>query len=229
MGRISMSLRKMYEDAHEKTSGKHFHHFHRRSYSVPSLKILNQVHEEEHVLGESPQRSISRNSKIKHPKPLHHTIPQYLATVRNSRLALRSEDEDYDSDEEDRRNGVPIIVTENRGCKFSSAMVTSVSRKIEEKQEEKCRLQKLLVEPKSKYLEARAWYFENRGMDWNVRMWSHFIELEDEFFKITDQIYNLECEITNLETRLSSFVDCKRLSPTGHWDIEEDGTRTFRI
>ncbi|KAI1451846.1 hypothetical protein F4805DRAFT_70736 [Annulohypoxylon moriforme] len=209
--RNSISLKKMYKGTQEQTSS-----FHRRCHSVPPLNILSRVREEGHVLGESLHRHISRNS---------HAIPRYLATFRDSLLPSQSEDEDYDSDEEDRINGVPIIVTGNQGCKFSPTMITNVEREIKEKLERKRQLQKLLAMPEARYLEARTRYFQNRGMDWDTQMWSYLLTTEDEYFEITSQIYGLEYEITNLEAKLSSFIDHKRLLPTSQWNIES-GTRT---
>ncbi|KAI1209324.1 uncharacterized protein F4807DRAFT_467877 [Annulohypoxylon truncatum] len=211
----------MDKNTHEKTSGK----LRRRCHSLPSLKILSKVREESHILGENIHRSISRSSKVKH---LPSTLPQYLATVRGSRLVSQPEDEDYDSDEEDRKNGVPIIVTENRGCKFNPTMTTNVSREIREKLEKKRKLQELQAIAEPRYLQARARYFERRGLDWDIQVWSNFFRLEDNYFKITDKIYNIECEITNLEAKLSSFTTNHIFNrKTGHWNIEGNGTRTW--
>ncbi|KAI1089412.1 hypothetical protein F5B19DRAFT_467428 [Rostrohypoxylon terebratum] len=212
---LTMTFGDMYEESERRDR--------RRCRSVSS-SIPSRVREKRHSLGESFHRNISQTSRIKH---LPSKIPQYLATVISPRLVPRSE-EGYDSDEEDRKNGVPIIVTGNKGYKVSSTTIRNARLQLEEKFEQKSQLQRLLAIPESRYLEARLRFFKNHGMDWDAEMWSYFITLEDEYFQINDQIFEAECEIDNLETKLSSLEN-RNLLPSGHWNIERDGTRTWII
>lgn len=195
----------------------------RRCRSV-SLSMSTMFREKRHTIGENFHRGISQSSKTKH---FPSKIPQYLATVISPRLVSQF-DEEYDSDEEDRENGVPIIVTGNNGCEVSPTMIKNVRCELEEKLEKKGQLRRLLVIPEPRYLKARAQFFQKHGMDWDAQMWSYFIAIEDEYFKINDQLYRAECEIDNLETKLSSLED-RNVLPSGHWNIETDGTRTWVI
>ncbi|KAI1100816.1 hypothetical protein F4804DRAFT_335855 [Jackrogersella minutella] len=208
-------------DAQEQVSGKQFQ---RRSNSVPTRKTRSWAPVEEYSSNKKPQRSVTLNSKVKN---IPSVIAQCVASIRGSQLISNPEDEDYDSDEEDRRNGVPIIVLKNPGCKITPAMTTNVRREIQAKREEKYQLQKKIAIPKQRYFEARGYYFENRGRDWTARMWSYFTGIEDYYFKMADKIYDLECEIGQLETKLASFLDHDRLPSVGRWVVNPNGTRIW--
>ncbi|OTA68706.1 hypothetical protein K449DRAFT_429585 [Hypoxylon sp. EC38] len=191
----------------------------RRAQSLPPPNKQNAPR----VKGESekPQRSLSLKLRVMR---LPLIIPRHIA--RNAQLDIETWDEDYDSDEEDRRNGVPIIVVEDRGCELTSKMKTDVAQKIEQRLEKICSLQKQFRILRFIYLTVREFLFKSRGPDWDECMWSRFNTLEDEYCEEKDEIYELECEITHLETILGNLTNAQLLSRNG-WAIKGNGKRSW--
>ncbi|KAI1413096.1 hypothetical protein F5Y13DRAFT_198847 [Hypoxylon sp. FL1857] len=208
---ISLLQREVYGDPQEPTFKAP-----RRAFSLPPLKKQSATPGEEDV-PEKPHRSISLKSAVKR---LPLIIPE---RVRDVQLGEGISDEDYDSDEEDRRNGVPITVGENRGGALTSEMKADVLQKIVEKQQKLCQLQCQLIIPRHRYLLARECLFESLGLNWHTHIWSYFNALEDEYYEKRAEVDKLECEISHLETILASFTGV-HLSRSS-WDIKDDGNR----
>ncbi|KAI1135934.1 hypothetical protein F5Y05DRAFT_118874 [Hypoxylon sp. FL0543] len=213
---ISLLQREVYGDHRERAFRPP-----RRTQSLPPLKAQSWAPEYSSV--KQPRRSLSLQVEVK-GQPL--VIPQCVAARGELQLGIEIEGEEYDSDEEDRRNGVPITVTENRGCELTSDMKEYVSRKIDEKLEEKRQLQEQLAISSQMYLTSREWLFESHGVDWDARTWLGFIALEDEYYEKTDEIYTLDCEIGHLETILANFTGVGQL-PRGSWNVRTNGHRAW--
>ncbi|KAI0829547.1 hypothetical protein F5Y06DRAFT_302066 [Hypoxylon sp. FL0890] len=192
-----------------------------RSQSLPPLRSQSWASEDASF--RPPQRSQSLKAKVKR---LPLIIPQYVTALGEVQLGIGL-DEDYDSDEEDRRNGVPITVSENRGRELTLEMMEDVFQRIEEKLEKKRELHKQLTIPKQGYLTTREWLFESRGVGWDAWIWLHFNILEDEYYERIDEIHKLECEIGHLETMLANFTDAQELDQNG-WNVRGAGHRTWR-
>ncbi|KAL7620564.1 hypothetical protein AAE478_009559 [Parahypoxylon ruwenzoriense] len=215
MAQVSTSRRESYGDSQERVFERRDR---RRSQSVSSLGRRSWAPERE--FGEILQRSASLISKAKR---LPQVIPQCIQAIDSHRLYKPGEDEDYDSDEEDRRNGVPITVSENRGCELTPSLKAYIFLEKAKRLDEKHRLKKLLSVQGSKYFSARKSYFECHGQNWNVSTWESFLVLEDIYFEMVDKLRDLDFEIEHFNTALISFGDHY---VSGSW-IREDGLLTW--
>ncbi|KAI1404370.1 hypothetical protein F4819DRAFT_483765 [Hypoxylon fuscum] len=191
----------IYEGAQERQ-------FQKRSRSVSSFKRQCWVEEYEHVLGQTPQRSVSLKSKVKNLPRVLHCVPVH-------------KDDDYDSDLEDLENGVPIFYSENQGCPFSPSMKEETSQKVEEKLKEKRHHLGELSITKKRYFTACEWYTEQKGLDWDACIWRFFLTLEDSYMDLADEVHNLTSEINDLEAMLASFGG---RPSTALLTVEGDGT-----
>lgn len=185
------------------TRGKVFQNqSHRRSRSLPTLKSDIWISEQKYVAGEEPQRNCSIKSKV---KQLPDAIRQVPCVG----------DIDYDSDEEDRRNGVPITFSERRGCPLSPSLIEKVSQNLQESLEEKRCLVELLSVTKRRYFKVCNWFSDGPGFHWNASTRHYVFALEDRYYQLTSEKHQLDSEISHLETMLISFGSHKGISKSG--------------
>ncbi|KAI5855121.1 hypothetical protein GGS23DRAFT_589910 [Durotheca rogersii] len=192
----------------------------RRSRSVP---LSRESWAPEREYGEILQRSVSLMSRARR-RP-HSIVSECTSPDGRDKRREQPAYEESESDEEDRRNGVPITISQNRGCELTPCLRAYISRERDRKLADKRQIQKQLSSQKSKYDWARQCYFETRGQNWDADTWAAFIALEDAYFETVDKLNSLEFEIDQFSTALLSFKDHGRISG---WS-REDGVLVRRL
>ncbi|KAI1371851.1 hypothetical protein F4677DRAFT_283144 [Hypoxylon crocopeplum] len=183
----------------------------RQSRFVPALQTEDWIPEQERVLCEKSQRSISQNVEFTR---VRRVLPPSPPTS----------DETYDSDVEDWRNEDSVTVIQDRGCEFNQSMNEKVYQKTRQKMEEKQYLEDQLHRGKRRYFTARGLFSRRGGSGWDSRIWENFVRIEDEYFEVIDEIHNVEREIANLEAMLASFRDYECMPSTSYSCRENGGT-----
>lgn len=202
---------------HELLSGMASRH---RSKSLPALRKRIKAFGEEHGCDKRRRSCTLLKNKVKR-------LPEIIFARCNCRNARN---EDYDSDEEDRRNGVPTVHTQRRGGQFTSDMKTIVAERHEELIARKCELQRDLYTAKQRYLDARDPFINTSNARWDAKKCFKYRELEDNYVDLTRKYFKLEDDINELQAMLLSFGESVSVPvpvrKIGNWDMN---TRRSRI
>lgn len=165
----------------------------KRARSLPPPRRPSLVWEQEHEVERKSQHDCPIRDAVKQvPMDMLHEVP-------------RSRDEDYDSDEEDRRNGVPIIVLERTGCPLNPSLIEKVTHNLDEALEEKDILIKLLSITNRRYVKVCSWFSQAEGYQWNQATKHYAMKLEDRYFQLMEEKHQLDSEISHIRTMLMSF------------------------
>ncbi|KAI0845430.1 hypothetical protein F5Y00DRAFT_265526 [Daldinia vernicosa] len=193
-----------------------------RSKSLPALRRRIKAFEEEHGCDKRHRSYTVLKDKVKR-------LPELIIARYNGKSAKT---DDYDSDEEDRRNGVPTIHTQGRGGQFNPDMKTIVAERHGELIDRKCELQRELHAAKQRYLDARDWFVNTSNPQWDAKKCFAYRELEDNYVDLTRKYFELEDDINELQAMLLSFGESVSVpapvpvQKSGHWDMN---TRRSRI
>ncbi|KAI2616168.1 hypothetical protein GGS26DRAFT_603926 [Hypomontagnella submonticulosa] len=218
MNRIESLQKEVYGDWDNRNSAPAA--YPQRSRSLPAIKGQTWVAKEaEYVPGKKPQRSRSVF------EPIPEIVPYCVAAIESIQRDYGA-DEDYDSDEEDRRNGVPVVVLEDRGREYNPLMKAKASHMIKKKLEEKHQLEERALPAKRRYLAACRWLSVTRGRDWDARMWSFFTNLERTHDDLANKIDELEFDLNELEAILLSF-EISHASSNESPQINDTGGRSW--
>ncbi|XXH02940.1 hypothetical protein Hte_009330 [Hypoxylon texense] len=182
-----------------------------RSRSLPTLRSEIWTSEENFVAGGERQRRCSIRSKVRRLPDAIRQVPCVG-------------DIDYDSDEEDRRNGVPITFSERRGCALDPSLIEKISQNLEESLEEKRCLMELLSVTKRRYLKVCNWFSDGPGFHWNASTRHYAFALEDRYYQLTNEKNQLDSEISHLETMLISFESHSYLPKGSTTQYNSNGT-----
>ncbi|KAI0975099.1 hypothetical protein F4678DRAFT_317439 [Xylaria arbuscula] len=113
----------------------------------------------------------------------------------------------YDSDAEDRRNGVPITYHDSQLIPFEASMKSAVEDQFKLLQRQADDLSTTFEEWKVRYGEFRRRYSENSGLDWSVADWDTFLEFEDAYFAFQSELFTVEDQMANMNAQLYLFFD----------------------
>ncbi|KAI1314128.1 hypothetical protein F5Y03DRAFT_4075 [Xylaria venustula] len=113
----------------------------------------------------------------------------------------------YDSDEEDRRNGVPTTYHDSQLIPFEASMKSLIEDQFKLLQRQADDLSATFEEWKVRYGEFRRRYSENFGLDWSVSAWNTFLEFEDAYFAFQSQLFAVEDQMANMHAQLYLFFD----------------------
>ncbi|KAI1760783.1 hypothetical protein GGR53DRAFT_525705 [Hypoxylon sp. FL1150] len=170
--------------------------FHRklqkRASSLPSSRRPSNGWEREHEAENKPQRDCPVRGVVKQIPDVFREVP-FFGDLEN------------DSDEEDRKNGVPIIFSEPRGCPLSPRLIEKVSQNLEEALEEKDSLIELLSITKRRYFKVFNWSSDAEGYHGDRATKQYALKLEDRYLQLIEEKHQLESEISHLRTMLMSF------------------------
>ncbi|KAI1502457.1 hypothetical protein F5X99DRAFT_407951 [Biscogniauxia marginata] len=212
-------------------------HIEKRSTSMPMLRRQNWIpREKSYVPGEKPSRSVSLRHKM---KKFRHCPRAAAARERyDAHFCVGLEDDSdvddnddngdgYDSDEEDRRNGVPVTVTNNAGF----ALVEDIEHEVQDRMQQahylRGELKKDWTRQRRKYAPFREQYAAawSRGgvVDWTAGRWLDFLEVEDKVYRLRDEMTFLERRVQDLFAQRISFGDHDLLrSAGGRWSRQGD-------
>ncbi|KAI1652761.1 hypothetical protein F4813DRAFT_400838 [Daldinia decipiens] len=228
MNQISTLQREIYgvhEMISERTSRQ-------RSESLPSLRRRVKALEEEHGYDRRRSSCTFLKDKVKR-------LPELIIARCHYRSA---KNEDYDSDEEDERNGVPTVHTQHRGGQFTSDMRTVVAERHEELIDRKCELQGELYAAKQRYLDARDWFINtSSNSQLDAKKCFRYRELEEKYVGLTRKYFKLEDDINELQAMLLSFGESASAPVTvpvtvpapvqksGQWDMNMRRSRIWTL
>ncbi|KAI1342737.1 hypothetical protein F5Y15DRAFT_412421 [Xylariaceae sp. FL0016] len=185
-----------------------------RAQSMPMLRRTS-VPEKSYVL-DFPSRSTS----VKTSKPLL-TTKKAQSNLKSAFKAIKEEvfndDEDYDSDEEDRRNGVPTTISEASTQKPQRKLVEEAQANIDRLKALRKELKKDYAQIGITYQRYRNRFALRRGMDWNAARWEKFLLVEGIYFDLQKRILMVEDEIQNLIAQSLCLRDHAQPSRRGRW------------
>ncbi|KAI0544780.1 hypothetical protein F4679DRAFT_589129 [Xylaria curta] len=184
----------------------------KRHNSPPSpRREVSTSCEKPHAPGETPTRSVSL--------PLDSS-PEPTTQGTNTPTPLQ---DDYDSDEEDRRNGVPIRYSDGECHPFKESMKHEAETELQRLKKHHKELSAALDEWKGPYEEGRRLYFETRGLGWTEQQWNQFLSTEDSYFDIRDKLFAVEDKMGHNTAQMHLFKEpVDRSLNSGVWLREED-------
>ncbi|KAH9892176.1 hypothetical protein F4778DRAFT_328167 [Xylariomycetidae sp. FL2044] len=209
-----------------------------RTNSLPALQRKSWVPEPKHYLGEKPHRSISLTTKAQARcqalRVCEPRCPSICASVNLGVPVGEDEALDYDSDEEDRRNGVPIFYCRKRGRRYSDSMRQKCREDLEQVLEQR-RLQKSVVAAhRTDYRRLQRRYSASaqaQAPDWSPARWTHFLVTEELYSRETRLMDKLENKAMRLEAKklcfeasLASARSARRYSVAGNPTAVVTGT-----
>ncbi|KAI0411902.1 hypothetical protein F5X98DRAFT_33306 [Xylaria grammica] len=185
----------------------------RRCRSAPSrVREDWVVRRELYVPGKKHARSISMNLCKRH----RHGRSRVAKACRPDPAV--EEEGDYNSDEEDGRNGVPIIYSENRCIPFRASMKYELEAQFQDFKPYADGLSAILREWEPRYKELRRAVLGPLGRDWAMSQWEEFFILENEFFNLRDELYTIEDRMQNVNAQMLLFFDHRHPPPCdGPW------------
>ncbi|KAF2970088.1 hypothetical protein GQX73_g3431 [Xylaria multiplex] len=197
-----------------------------RCHSAPLGAKETRIEEKLHVSDARPIRRIPPK-----PKRRGHNRGSGLAEVftpkpsseyPNAHLALEADD--YDSDEEDRRNGVPITYSHNQGLPFRASMKEELEAEFWRLKLHADELSVTLRDWEPSYMELRRAILGPFKLTWTPSQWEEFLALEDAFFTLQDELFSLQDKMQNINAQMYLFLDRRNLpsSPDGFWSHNGD-------
>ncbi|KAI0105851.1 hypothetical protein F4814DRAFT_452233 [Daldinia grandis] len=194
-----------------------------RSKSLPAPRRRIKPFEEERGYDKRRMSCTLLKEKVKR-------LPEIIIGRCNYRSSKK---EDYDSDEEDRRNGVPTTHTQRGGSQFNPDMKTIVAERNEELMDRKCELQGELYTAKQRYLDARGWFINTSNSQWDAKKCAKYRELEENYVNLTRQYFKLEDDINELRAMLLSFGESVPVPApvweSGYWDMNTRHSRIWTL
>ncbi|KAF3069655.1 hypothetical protein GL218_07948 [Daldinia childiae] len=142
---------------------------------VPQESLRDQQVPDQPVEQSEPASQDPRSTCVKR-------LPEIIIARCNGRSA---KNEDYDSDEEDLRNGVPTTYSQHRGGQFTPDMKTTVAERHDELICRKSELQGELYTAKQRYLDARDWFINASNPQWDAKKCFKYRQLEDNYVDLT--------------------------------------------
>ncbi|CAJ2499729.1 Uu.00g025820.m01.CDS01 [Anthostomella pinea] len=194
-----------------------------RSSTLPVARREGWAREKPYVLGEKPSRSISLTTKVKGriTNLAVECHPRYRGSggSNGAEAEAEAEADGYDSDEEDRRNGVPVTVVEANHIQEDRQ--AALKSKIETLQCRRKELQARFEAHSGRYLAYRRLFLSKRGpVGWSAERWAMFLVLEDDYFARRDRLWQLEERVQKIFTQCMSFQNHAELTSMrngGHW------------
>ncbi|KAI0158342.1 hypothetical protein GGR57DRAFT_460040 [Xylariaceae sp. FL1272] len=113
----------------------------------------------------------------------------------------------YDSDEEDRRNGVPITYSQGPTRSYHPSMREEAEEEYMELKVERADIQELLEMKEQTYWIFRLLYFDYNGLDWTESRWLQYLELEDTVDLIRQRLEAVEVRMQNVFAQICSYMD----------------------
>ncbi|KAI1320877.1 hypothetical protein F5Y16DRAFT_405472 [Xylariaceae sp. FL0255] len=118
---------------------------------------------------------------------------------------VEEKDQCYDSDEEDRRNGVPTTYTHHNPSLPTQRPIHEIEAEYALWNTRRAELQHLLDRNEEIYWRYRALFAEAVGRDWNPARWRKFLKLEDNVYMLKAQVSECELEMQCLCAQLVAY------------------------
>ncbi|KAI1259247.1 hypothetical protein F5Y18DRAFT_410799 [Xylariaceae sp. FL1019] len=152
-----------------------------------------------------PPSRASRYEEFK-PEPIallrcSSVVPRMLGDTAPDTVYDRADDTEYDSDEEDRRNGVPIIYSQGTQQSYHPSMRDEAEEEYMELMVQHADIQELLDLKEKTYWIFRLLYLDYNGQDWSPSRWLEYLELENTVDMIRQRLESVEVKIQNKMTR----------------------------
>ncbi|KAI0533352.1 hypothetical protein GGR58DRAFT_117270 [Xylaria digitata] len=201
----------------------------KRCHSVPLGAKENRIAGEKLLVSdERPVRSISLTLKGRD----HDSGSWFAGEFTLEPLSeepngyIPSEADDYDSDDEDRRNGVPTTYSHNRCVPFRASMKQELEAEFRRLKLYADELSATLRSWEPSYKELRRAILGPFKLTWTASQWEEFFVLEDAFFTLQDELFTLQDKMQNVNAQMYLFLDYRNLpsSPDGFWSHNEDGS-----
>ncbi|KAI0436286.1 hypothetical protein F4803DRAFT_240487 [Xylaria telfairii] len=195
------------------------------SLPVPTRKSWVPL-DKSHLLGETPARSISQGCGV-HSHHRGKDLPSEFwpePIARGFSAPITPPREDYGSDEEDKRNGVPTRYSENKCRPFRASMKRRIEAEFQRLKQRFERLSTTLREWEGWYKKARRLFFKTLGLDWAESDWAKFRSLENSFFDLQGELFAVEDKMERRNAQMYLFM--KHVGPlnAGVWLRERDTT-----
>lgn len=163
-----------------------------------------------HVLGTKPTRSISLLSRVRghnknrsHPEPAIHG-PDDCAL-------LKSDDAyEYDSDDEDKRNGVPITYAPDAGGPFRESIKQELEAEFNRLRRYGETLAATVREMEGGYQRLCELFLETdntSSVEWTVEEKEEFLVLEDVFLDLREELFAVQDTMEHVHAQLCLFLD----------------------
>ncbi|KAK5636860.1 hypothetical protein RRF57_012572 [Xylaria bambusicola] len=151
--------------------------------------------EKPHVLNTTPIRSVS--VKIA-------ACRQYRATPISEKIECSSASliDGNESDDEDRRNGVPIRYSANQGRRFKRSWKYEIEAEFKHLEAYGHKLQATLAEWTPNQKKLWGLYTETLGLNWTVAQWNEYFYCENAYYNLLDEIYAVEKRMENLTAQM---------------------------
>ncbi|KAI1271620.1 hypothetical protein F5Y07DRAFT_404207 [Xylaria sp. FL0933] len=203
----------------------------KRCHSAPPITRERWVaKQKEYVPFEKPTRSVSVISRVRsdEKKPLlarefrpipFDTDSLTPITEEFGSSIMSQEDGGYDSDAEDRRNGVPTTYSQNQLRVFRQERKVEVEKEFKALEVYDEQLSQSLCELEAEYMQFRR-EFVTFDVDWTAARWQQFLTLEDVYFALQDEAFDVQNQMQHKSAQMLLFMD----GPCGGVRYEDEET-----
>lgn len=176
--------------------------------------------EKPHILGTKPARSISLASKVSDHQ---RGRPQPEPGIRIPDGFTVPETDDYNSDEEDRRNGVPITYAQDEGGPFRESMKWELEAEFNRLKLYGEKLAATVHELEGGYQQLCEHLSATSTVEWTVSEEDEFLVLEDSFLNLREELCTVQDNMGHKHAQLCLFIDYTRPSSRRHHCVEGKG------
>ncbi|KAI1748849.1 hypothetical protein F4782DRAFT_533969 [Xylaria castorea] len=173
-------------------------------------RVICVSREKPYVPVEIPTRSISLESRI---SGRHHDRSRLLLEcwpepiTQGFSTPITPRGEGYDSDEEDKWNGVPIRYSHGQCRPFQKSMRHKVEADFLRLKQSYEGLSATLCKWESRYMEGRRLFLKTMGLDWTEPQWTQFLFTEKSFFDLQDKLFALQDKMERKTTQMYLFME----------------------
>ncbi|KAI0905732.1 hypothetical protein F4823DRAFT_117802 [Ustulina deusta] len=134
----------------------------------------------------------------------------------------------YDSDEEDRRNGVPITYSQGQFCRYQAATKYEIEVEFKRLKLYGDELSATLGEWKLGYMELRRHFSETLSPNMTVAQWENFLVLENAYFTLKDELFDVQDKMEHLNAQMYLFLDYT-CSDDGFWFHDDNNNAVWCV
>ncbi|KAI0466288.1 hypothetical protein F4859DRAFT_332584 [Xylaria cf. heliscus] len=189
--------------------------------------------EKPYVPGGTSTRSISLGSRISGRHHDESQVPVGLwpePIFQASSTPATPRRENYDNDEEDKRNSVPISYPQHKCRPFRASMKQEVEAEFQRLRRRGKELSATLREWEGGYKKARRLFSKTLGLGWTECQWVKFMSFEKSLFDLRDDLFAVQDKMEHRNAQMYLFIE--RVSSSlagGVWLRDEDTTTLWSL
>ncbi|KAI3322936.1 hypothetical protein HD806DRAFT_536117 [Xylariaceae sp. AK1471] len=155
--------------------------------------------------------------------------PEPIAQDPEPDTVITTEEDGYDSDEEDRRNGVPITYAQDQGRAYHESMRNEMAAEFRRLTLHGNELAANLHRVEGSYMSLRRQFFKHFGMNWTASAWHGFLLLDETISTLQEQLFDVQENLEHRYAEMYSLLDHPRPSKTSSWMQQENGTCVWTL